>query len=119
MKKFIIGTLLLGALVGCGKKAEIEYGKEYKLKDNSQTVIFEKGDIYGFAGVNNYFGKCEIKGTTIKVKNLGSTMMAGPEDDMKKETNFIDDLAGATRIYTENNKLFITGKDIELEFIKK
>lgn len=99
-------------------------GKEFVLenmyKDLSITIGFEADRVFGFGGINRYFGPYKLDGDKIEFKNLATTMMAGHPKDMEAEKNYLDMLAKATNISLDKNTLTLklsTGK--ELVFIKK
>ena len=131
MYRKIATFLAAGALlVGC---SSLESGKndikniekqEFMLtnvyEDANITISFEEDRVYGFSGVNRYFGGAEIKGDNIKVLNLASTMMAGPENVMQTESEYIKLLNDADKIEVKNDKIILFTKSNEkLIFEKK
>ena len=65
--------------------------------DKNVTIDFNTfGEFNGQGPVNLYFGNVTITGTTISFGAIGSTKMAGPEDQMKAETEYFDNLRNAT-----------------------
>lgn len=118
MKKILIAAILSLGIIACGKEeVKIEYGKEYKVKDGNQTIVFEKDKIHGFAGVNNYFGNYKLEKDYFKAKEMGVTMMAGDKKSMESEAKFLDELAGASKIETKGNELILKSKDdVKLKF---
>jgi len=53
---------------------------------NSKTSIGFKGDrVYGFSGINRYFGTYQISGGKFIFSDFGLTQMAGSEEEMTKE----------------------------------
>jgi heat shock protein HslJ len=60
------------------------------------TAQFADGKISGKSAVNNYSGPyTEGPGDAFSVGDLASTMMAGPEPDMRAEQAYLKLLAGA------------------------
>ena len=90
-----VGTLLVGcSSIGSGKNnikniEKQEFLLTNKYKDANITIAFEGDKVYGFSGVNRYFGGAKIDGDNIEVLNVASTMMAGPEDRMQAESGYI------------------------------
>lgn len=68
-------------------------GKEFILSNMYEgmkiNITFEKNMVYGFSGVNRYSGVYLIKDGKITFGEMISTMMAGPEDAMNAERNFL------------------------------
>ena len=61
------------------------------------TLSFtEDGRIAGSAGVNRFFASYEAKGDALTFGEIGTTMMAGPEDAMKQESTFLTLLSKTT-----------------------
>lgn len=59
------------------------------------TIIFDKDAevsglaFFGMAAVNSYFGAAKIDGTMFVPSEIGSTKMAGIEEDMETENNYL------------------------------
>lgn len=131
MYKKIITFLAAGALlVGCSslesRKNDIKSieKQEFLLtnmyKDANITIAFEGDRVYGFSGVNRYFGGAKIEGDNIEVLNVASTMMAGPENRMQAESGYIKLLNKADKIEVKNDSIILLTKDNEkLIFEKK
>ena len=75
------------------------------------TIAFDDGKVFGFSGVNRYFGGAVINGEDLDVSNVASTMMAGPQDKMAAEMEYLQLLSEADKIQMEDNKVIITTKD--------
>ncbi len=89
-------------------------------KDANITIAFEGDRVYGFSGVNRYFGGAKIDGENIEVLNVASTMMAGPENRMQAESGYIKLLNEADKIEVKNDSIILLTKDNEkLIFEKK
>ncbi len=64
--------------------------------DFTITAAFADGKITGTSAVNNYFGSyTEGPGDAFSVGDLGGTMMAGPEPDMRAEQAYLELLSQA------------------------
>ncbi len=94
-------------------------GVEYTLEGSDITVVFNSGKIYGFSGVNRYFGVVEIEGDKIIIDNIASTMMAGEPAKMEREMEYLKKLANVNKILIENNSILLFGTEKPLKFIKK
>ena len=58
---------------------------------NSKTSIGFKGDrVYGFSGINRYFGTYQVSGGKFIFSEFGLTRMAGSEKEMTQELKFLD-----------------------------
>ena len=93
--------------------AETLDGTSWTLVDNSKvTLEFTNGAFSGKAPINNYFGSWFVTGTNgITFGNAGTTLMAGPEDQMKAETEFFAALNKVTGYKIADGKLLLTDKD--------
>lgn len=94
------------------------YGREFILENKypeiGVTIAFDTNKVYGFSGVNSYFGGYTLtNGNTIIIGALGSTMMAGPEENMKAEQEFTKLLSEASNITLSVTNLEITTKSGE------
>lgn len=136
MKKLLISLAIFILLLGgCGDKmsknktSNVEavttlditpiFGKEFVLENSTPTIVFDKDKISGFAGVNRYFGPYTIQGNSIKIGDLGSTMMAGDSKSMKIESSFLRDLSTMTEIQVKGNMIILSSGDSILRFISK
>ncbi len=90
----------------------IKRGKEQEFPQNANiTINFADNKINGHSGVNNYFGSFEIKNNSIKIGPVGSTRMAGPENLMKIEFEYLKLLQDSKTIEFNNNLLILTTND--------
>ena len=80
-------------------------------KDGEITISFDENKVNGNSGVNNYFGSFEIKNNSIKIGPVGSTRMAGPENLMKIEFEYLKLLQDSKTIEFNNNLLILTTND--------
>ncbi|TVL59525.1 META domain-containing protein [Brachyspira hyodysenteriae] len=130
MKKTLL--LLLSSLfllLSCSQKNskntnifEALNGNEYYLTSNPKiTIGFENCNVYGNASINRYFTSFTISNNQIILgTNIGATLMAGNEEDMKNESEFLSDLGKANSVSLDNDKLTIkTTENKELTFTKR
>jgi heat shock protein HslJ len=130
MKKIILlGTLAL-SLVGCSavsKKDPVKLnGKEFQLvniyPEAEITLGFDDNRFYGFSGINRYFGEYQVgPGDEIKLINPAGTKMAGPQELMITEDEYMKTLIGAKKVQLSNKVLTITtedGKNLEFKETK-
>ena len=87
---------------------------------NKQVSIGFKGDrVYGFSGINRYFGNYQISGGKFVFDDFGLTQMAGSEEEMTKELQFLDLLRKNKSIKLSGDTLTLQSTEgIELVFKK-
>ncbi len=136
MKKIFIFLAALTLLSGCistpvkmeapmvvslENVADSEYLLSNLFVEDNLTLGFDKeGRIFGFAGVNRFFGKADINNGTISIEALGTTRMAGPRDKMIVEDQYLTLLKSAKTIVEDKGQLIITNeKEEKMIFIKK
>ena len=88
-------------------------GKEYSLTNMYEgkevTIAFPATNmIGGKSAVNSYFSEFTLNGDKIAFKALGSTKMAGPEEDMAVENEYLQLLSAADTISLNGDVLTIT-----------
>ena len=85
---------------------------------NKQVSIGFKGDrVYGFSGINRYFGNYQISGGKFVFDDFGLTQMAGSEEEMTKELQFLDLLRKNKSIKLSGDTLtLLSTEGIELVF---
>ena len=88
-------------------------GKEYALTNMYEgkevTIAFpETNMVGGKSAVNNYFSEFSLNGDKITFGALASTKMAGPEEDMAVETEYLQILGGADTVSLNGDVLTIT-----------
>ena len=77
--------------------------------DFTITAEFKDGRIAGKSAVNQYGGPYTAGDDgSFSVGNLVSTMMAGPEPDMKAERSYLDLLAAAKKFRVEGDTLTLS-----------
>ena len=91
--------------------------------ENNTTLSFNENGINGNSGINNYFGDYEIVNNNIKIGPLGSTRMAGPENLMKVEREFLELLGNSKKVKLSDQKTLILttdkGKTLTFEKVNK
>ena len=131
MKKILILVLaVIGAIfaVSCGQSSNTTtetanaamitvddlLGKEFALTNMYEgkevTIAFSAtNELSGKAVINYYFGGFTLEGDKIKLSDdMGSTKMAGPEEDMNAEMEYLKILNGADTIALDGDVLTIT-----------
>ncbi len=115
MKKILVGAFMLMTVVACKPKATIQ-GNEYLLNgtpdDVEITLSFApvENRFFGKA-VNRYFGSYTIEGDRLKLGAVGSTMMMGPEEAMKAEHQYFQDLSHVDTFQVTPDTLTLTLSD--------
>jgi heat shock protein HslJ len=79
-----------------------------------QTVTFTKnGEVFGDSGCNRFTGGYTVKGRTIKIGPLATTLMACPERQMNAEAAFMTKLQAAKSFSATRTVLKLyTAKDL-------
>ncbi len=95
---------------------EIVADKTFKLEgalpEHDITITFGEGRLAGNAGVNNYSAAYEVEEGMISVSpQIITTMMAGPEEAMDQESQYLKDLASAEKVEAGDEGVIITLKD--------
>lgn len=130
MKKILFLVLaVMGAIfaVSCGQSSNTTtetantavitvddlLGKEFALTNmyegKTVTIAFSATNMLGGkSAVNNYFTGFSLEGNKLKLNALASTKMAGPEEDMAIENEYLQILNGADTIALEGDVLTIT-----------
>lgn len=116
MKKILSALLVTLTVTACSKSEGTITGKTYALlPEKTITITFDENRFFGKA-LNNYFGEYKIEQNNLNLTVIGSTMMAGPEEEMKKETEYFQSL-GKVKSYTLKNKtLELTGEGVNLRY---
>lgn len=125
MKKLLCGLFVTLALGGCASntiKQNLE--KNYKSVSidypNANLRFMNNFKVAGNAGINNYFGEYTVeKNNGIKIEIKGTTMMAGPINEMNNEKSFIKVLDNVDSYKIDGNYLYFyeKGKQV-LKFVK-
>jgi heat shock protein HslJ len=104
------------ATAGCGESAPTLEGTSWRLtgwsissqdpNDFTITAEFKDGRIGGTSAVNQYGGPYTAGDDgSFSVGDLASTMMAGPEADMKAEASYLTLLAAAKKYEVDGDTL--------------
>ena len=85
---------------------------------NSKTSIGFKGDrVYGFSGINRYFGTYKVSGGKFVFGEFGLTTLPGTQEAMTQELKFLDILKNNKSIKLSGDTLTLTSTEgIELVF---
>ena len=89
-------------------------------KETGIITLDIAGDrISGSGGVNKYFGSYTVDDGIIKMSNVGSTKMMGPEDLMKVEEKYFSILQDITNVELKDENTLILKTDSDtLTFTK-
>ncbi len=87
--------------------------REYELSNifagQGLTLGFDdQGRVFGYSGLNRFFGKVEIKDGKMKVSTLASTRMGGSREALIREDQYLSLLNSMTKIEEEEGKLILT-----------
>ena len=87
---------------------------------NKKASIGFQGDrVYGFSGINRYFGDYQVSGGKLVFGEFGLTRMGGSQDEMTKELQFLDLLRKNKSIKLSGDTLtLVSTEGIELVFKK-
>ena len=89
-------------------------GKNMKLQMKNEeqiTLSFTENEINGNAGINNYFGSYKISNENISIQGIGATEMAGPDNLMKIEGEYLALLEHVKKIKLINQKTLVLTTD--------
>ncbi len=122
-KTFLLGLGLVLSLNTLGY-AQSFAGKEYYYvdvpSDVQATLTFDEEEqrVFGFSGVNRFFGsyKYDEKGKQLQLGPLASTMMAGPEEAMMFESDFLKKLNSTTSYFMDEETLILKTPSGDLIF---
>jgi len=87
----------------------VSYGGETPLPGTTVTANFEKGEIRGSAGCNQYFGSYTVRGESLKIEELAWTEMAclDPQGVMQQEQEVMSLLSSAESFIRNDSHLEI------------
>ena len=85
---------------------------------NKKASIGFQGDrVYGFSGINRYFGDYQVSGGKLVFGEFGLTRMGGSQEEMTKELQFLDLLKNNKSVKLSGGTLtLISNEGIELVF---
>jgi heat shock protein HslJ len=122
MKKFFAGLLCVLCL-GCSQKEPSLDGSYVLMQapEDAEITLEIRGNRFsGQSAVNNYFGDLTQKDGTFKLNVAGVTMMAGPENLLIVEQNYLQDLQAVSRYTIDGQKLILSNdSDKTMVFEKK
>ena len=126
MKKLLILGIAALALTACtDTKVPFLSSKSNNTNSSSSssTGIFANlkeqlnGRVYGFSGINRYFGTYQVSGGKFVFGEFGLTRMAGSESEMTLELKFLDILKNNKSVKLSGDTLTLTSTEgIELVF---
>ena len=89
-------------------------GKNMKLQMKNEeqiTLSFTENEINGNAGINNYSGTYKISSDNISISGIGATEMAGPDNLMRIEGEYLALLENVKKIKLINQKTLVLTTD--------
>ena len=84
-------------------------------KGTKITINFSENEINGFSGINNYSGDYMIKNNSTLSADVATTLMAGSENLMNIEQNFLDILQSFPKISYSANTMTLSNNKKEVE----
>ena len=85
---------------------------KFQMKNEEQiTLSFTENEINGNAGINNYFGSYKISNDNISIQGIGATEMAGPDNLMRIEGEYLALLENVKKIKLINQKTLVLTTD--------
>lgn len=123
MKKILIASFCLIAFGACSdityyanslqNKPEVKLvsknsinGKIFKAiseEYKNVTIGFDGDRIFGFSGLNRYFGVYKLIDNKLVIDRLASTKMSGQDNDMLKELKFLTFLKDSVKVDIDSN----------------
>ncbi|MBR8701340.1 hypothetical protein IX317_001227 [Fusobacterium sp. DD29] len=83
--------------------------------EKGMTLGFDaQGRIFGYSGLNRFFGKATVFNGNIKIENLATTRMSGPRDAMIAEAQYLAMLNDMTKISFDKDKLVLSNEKGEI-----
>lgn len=132
MKNSIFIFLILLLFTGC-KKTEITYdsitkcqwiieelkfnGENYKYNNSAEEepliVFIDSTHVAGYAGCNRYMGKYSLNNDSIQISIIGTTKVLCSEEEMGKESKYIDAISGNLKadISSDGTELTLTNSN--------
>lgn len=86
---------------------------------NRIFIAFADNRVNGYSGVNRFMGGYKINGDNISIGPLASTMMAGPVEDMVRETYILSVLNSATKVSFNDDVVTFSTEDNQFLKFKK
>ena len=89
-----------------------EKNMKLQMKNEEQiTLSFTENEINGNAGINNYFGTYKISSDNISISAIGATEMAGSDNLMRIEREYLALLENVKKIKLINQKTLVLTTD--------
>lgn len=86
---------------------------------NRIFIAFADNRVNGYSGVNRFMGGYKINGDNISMGPLASTMMAGPVEDMVRETYILSVLNSAAKVSFNDDIVTFSTEDNQFLKFKK
>lgn len=120
MKKIIMLLTLL-IFTACGKNLKDFENREFSLSsphgEYKITMSFEGEKLYGFSGLNRYFGNFKLIDGKITISNLVTTKMAGSPEVMNAEKEYLKLLTNTVKYeILDETLIFYTTNNEKLQF---
>ena len=89
----------------------VKWALKDRIEGSQVDLLFAEGQISGSAGINRFFAGYDQEGSSLRIGNVGSTQMAGPQVLMDQEQAFLRALGSVAsfRIVGEELRL-LTGE---------
>ena len=117
MKKLLSLFLALFMVSGCFDSSENTFkGKLYKYTSSPENMAITLGfdaqepRFYGKA-LNNYMGSYKQEGEEIIFSQVATTMMAGPEENMKAESAVLGAIAKVASVKADGENLLLLDEE--------
>ena len=125
MKKVLTGIVVSVAAflaASCCGQPEID-GKWNILKVNGEDIVVtgdekpfiefstEESKVHGFTGCNIMNGAYTIDGKSLTFGNMATTMMAGPEENMKAESAVLGAMQNVSSVKADEGRLLLLDAD--------
>ncbi len=121
MKRILFAIIAAFGLISCigtpdlngyWKISSVD-GDDISQKQVHPFINFDKasGRFHGNSGVNIINGTYTVNGSNLKLENISTTMMAGPEDDMELESEILDAINAAKKFKGKNGSVEILDGD--------
>ena len=90
----------------------VSLGNRPVLPGGGPTLSFEDGGVKGNSGCNSFGGEYKMRGSSIELSQMFSTMMACVENDrMEQETLYMQMLSDVDQYALTNGQLILTTKN--------
>ena len=127
---FILATSIL-MLASCCSQPDLSgkwnilkvYGEDITVIGEEKPFVefnTEESRVHGFTGCNIMNGAYTLEGKDFTFGNMATTMMAGPEENMKAERNVLEAMGKVATVKADGEKLLLLdeNKDVVMELGK-